>query len=114
MLTKKLEDKIRLAVPESMEHRWLTDNRVESDLCMYCDGNSKLPHHLCDGRPLNLQDVLIACKERELWVAVTEAGNFGRCEVGGNLKEFVWYDLTKDFYHQSDETYQFLYDILCT
>jgi len=70
------------------------------------------------GRPLQLADVLIAIgnianveydlvdNKARLWMAFMDEG--------WQAPKGFTYDLTKDYHHQSDEFYSFLYSLLCS
>jgi len=140
---QRLEEKVREAVPESMELKFgcrvvrsteeyiflhMSDEMtgdIEKDMkqCaqLYCEKSDKIVFTTkidkILGRPLTLQDVLIALGKKNNTIAVGVDGWFVKCEsdiccedLSDTTEE---YDLTKDYHHQSDEFYTFLYELLC-
>jgi len=77
------------------------------------------------GRPLTLQDVLIALNKSGEMIGVDDDGSFRSYPDGSRIHTYGGigcsfngeympaYDLTKDYHHQSDEFYTFLYELLC-
>lgn len=61
-------------------------------------------------RPLQLSDVLIAYGDRGYSLCMEEQKHKRLLFIGFHNE--VHYDLTKDYHHQSDEFYGFLYSLL--
>jgi len=104
MMTKEqLEAKIREAVPESVEHHSLEDEYGHY-ICKHCGMHEGYGDEPCEGRPLTLQDVLIALPS-ERYTGFHD----GYLENGDDN---AIYDLTKDYHSQSDEFYTFLHQLM--
>lgn len=121
---QRLEDKIREGVPESMELKFgckVTDgvsgyivNFVDPNCVHFCLGNAEelgivRREWQILGRPLALQDVLIALPDNLVQVHLS---NPIVLIVDIYNKKEAQYDLTKDYHHQSEEFYEFLYQLL--
>jgi len=140
---QRLEEKVREAVPESMELKFgcrvvrsteeyiflhMSDEMtgdIEKDMkqCaqLYCEKSDKIVFTTkidkILGRPLTLQDVLIGLQgvdNQRFWISdrgeilSPDDWEFRKIPMQGRI-----YDLTKDYHHQSDEFYTFLYELLC-
>jgi len=148
---QRLEEKVREAVPESMELKFgcrvvrsteeyiflhMSDEMtgdIEKDMkqCaqLYCEKSDKIVFTTkidkILGRPLTLQDVLIALNKSGEMIGVDDDGSFRSYPDGSRIHTYGGigcsfngeympaYDLTKDYHHQSDEFYTFLYELLC-
>jgi len=115
----ELEDKIREAVPESMDHNFI----LSGEVCNQCSLSKEvcgLTQVKCNGRKLNLQDVLIALGEvtskHQDWYYFDTSGNllihgWHQTRVNSSPEE-VFYNLTKNYHEQEEEFYIFLYQLL--
>ena len=95
-----VEAKIREAVPESKS-------------CGKCGGcwKSECPYP----RPLNLQDVLIAlrkCLRKDIHLQSSDQFIYINDPFKQGIPGDKFYDLTKDYHHQSEEFYSFLHSLL--
>ena len=121
---QRLEEKIREAVPESMECRYLSVDVVETDfeesktvkICIYCHAEDET--YMClYGRPLNLADLVYVITKKYRDEEFPDESLDG--EEAQHLyvysyvcKLLALWDLKQDFHNQKPEFYEFLSSLL--
>lgn len=111
----ELEQKIREAANKEIKHDFCAqyDRMVVCEHCGIAETPNAHEMPCKKGRPLQLADVLIALIKHNSYFSIVEYSDSGvYINLNGTTTDDPVYNLTKDYHHQSEELYSFLYSLL--